>query len=127
MSPVILFISPGPGCRALISDHWFSGFEIIEKHQPLDALKWIERGNKPHLIICSSRPGNIYGPDMVKVIRLYLHKNETPIIMTAPQMHFSERSDAILSGANAYLSSTADSDQFIDLIQRTIKEVTIDR
>lgn len=122
MKPVLLLVEPNMIFRSLLKHHLGGQFYIVEKDNYFGAINWIEQQNIPDLIICSSQLDNLYGPDFIKIVRLYFHKNAVPIMMTTAQMHYGERADALLSGANAYFPLNSHSSQFNDLLKLFVSQ-----
>ncbi|MCF8228180.1 MAG: response regulator [Bacteroidales bacterium] len=78
-------------------------YEVFTKNDGLEALKWMEEGNIPDLVVADIQMPNLDGYDFIKNVRASGYFKDIPLIMLSGIESSSEKVKCLKLGANDYI------------------------
>ncbi len=103
MKKNILIIDDELSIRILLENYLKKDYSVVTKNDGMDALKWMEEGNIPDLIVADIQMPNLDGYEFIKNIRASGFFKHIPIIMLSGIESSSEKIKCLKLGANDYI------------------------
>lgn len=99
----ILAIDDEPSVLMIIQHFFKEKFEVVVKNNVEDALKWMQGGNIPDVIICDLTMPDINGLEMVKMIRSSGFFSSIPLIMLSATESSEQKIQVLNAGADDFM------------------------
>lgn len=99
----ILIIDDEVDSLALLSRALGTSFDIVTKHDGSEAVRWLQSGNVPDLIITDVMMPNMDGAEFVKILRSSKAHRQTPIVVVSGNSDVRTRIKFLQLGANEFL------------------------
>ena len=103
MKKNILIIDDELSIRILLENYLKKDYNVVTKNDGMDALKWMEEGNIPDLIVADIQMPNLDGYEFIKNIRASGFFKHIPIIMLSGIESSSEKIKCLKLGADDYI------------------------
>ncbi len=103
MKKNVLIIDDELSIRILLENYLKKDYNVVTKNDGMDALKWMEEGNIPDLIVADIQMPNLDGYEFIKNIRASGFFKHIPIIMLSGIESSSEKIKCLKLGANDYI------------------------
>lgn len=103
MKKNILVIDDEISIRILLENYLKKDYNVVTKNDGMDALKWMEEGNIPDLIVADIQMPNLDGYEFIKNIRASGFFKHIPIIMLSGIESSSEKVKCLKLGADDYI------------------------
>ena len=103
MKKKILVIDDELSIRLLLENFLKKEYEVFTKNDGLEALKWMEEGNIPDLVVADIQMPNLDGYDFIKNVRASGYFKDIPLIMLSGIESSSEKVKCLKLGANDYI------------------------
>ncbi len=100
----ILVIDDEIDALTLLSRVLGTMFDLVTKHDGDEALKWLQAGNVPDLIITDVMMPKVNGEEFVKTLRSSKLHRHTPIVVVSANNEVRTRIKFLQLGANDYLA-----------------------
>lgn len=99
----ILAIDDEPSMLMIIQHFFKEKFVVEVKSTAEDALKWMQQGNIPDLIICDLNMPDINGGEMVKLVRSSGFISSIPFIILSATESSEQKIQALNAGADDFM------------------------
>lgn len=99
----ILAIDDEPSVLMIIQHFFKEKFSVVVRNNAEDALKWMQEGNIPDLIICDLTMPDINGLEMVKMIRSSGFFSSIPLIMLSATESSEQKIQVLNAGADDFM------------------------
>jgi DNA-binding response OmpR family regulator len=103
MKKNILVIDDELSIRILLENYLKKDYNVVTKNDGMDALKWMEEGNIPDLIVADIQMPNLDGYEFIKNIRASGFFKHIPIVMLSGIESSSEKVKCLKLGADDYI------------------------
>lgn len=103
MKKKILVIDDEQSIRMLLENFLKKEYDVETKGDGLEALKWMEKGNIPDLVVADIQMPNLDGYDFIKNVRASGYYKDIPLIMLSGIESSAEKVKCLKLGANDYL------------------------
>ncbi len=103
MKKKILVIDDELSIRLLLENFLSKSYEVVTKNDGMEALKWMEDGNMPDLIVADIQMPNLDGYEFIKNVRTSGFFKEIPMIMLSGIESSQEKVKCLKLGANDYM------------------------
>lgn len=103
MKKNVLIIDDELSIRILLENYLKKDYNVVTKNDGMDALKWMEEGNIPDLIVADIQMPNLDGYEFIKNIRASGFFKHIPIIMLSGIESSSEKIKCLKLGADDYI------------------------
>lgn len=103
MKKRILVIDDEQSIRMLLENFLKKEYEVTTKSDGMEALKWMEQGNIPDLVVADIQMPNLDGYDFVKNVRASGYYKDIPLIMLSGIESSAEKVKCLKMGANDYI------------------------
>lgn len=103
MKEKILIIDDAKFITALLSQFLSSKYDIIVKHDGLEALDYLQKGHIPNLIICDVNMPNINGYELVQHLQNSGMFKDIPILILSSLETSSERVAFLKMGVKDFM------------------------
>lgn len=100
---MILAIDDEPSVLMIIQYFFKEKFAVEVKNTAEDALKWMQHGNIPDLIICDLNMPDINGGEMVKLIRSSGFFSSIPLIILSGAESSEQKIEVLNAGADDFM------------------------
>jgi CheY-like chemotaxis protein len=100
-------------------------FNVVIKNDPMAAMSWLSKGNKPSLILCDFELPVVSGLEFVQNLRRSGAYSQIPLIMLSGMTDKKIIEKCMAAGANDYLEKPFDPPQLINVITKVLKTVEI--
>jgi DNA-binding response OmpR family regulator len=99
-----------------------NNYDLTVKNSSLDAMHWLENGNKPALIITEYQLPYIDGATLIKHLKHSGIHNDTPIIMLSDESDLEKKMDNLPFNNGAFISKPFNPFQLISKIKSLIND-----
>jgi len=120
----ILIIDDEIDALTLLSRAIGTTFNLVTKHDGNEALKWLQAGNVPDLILTDVMMPNMDGAEFVKILRSSKSHRHTPIIVVSANNDVRTRIKFLQLGANDYLAKPVHPEELVLRINNIFKLLT---
>ncbi len=103
MKKKILVIDDELSIRLLLENFLKKEYDVTTKNDGLEALKWLEAGNIPDLVVADIQMPNLDGYDFIKNVRASGYFRDIPLIMLSGIESSTEKVKCLKLGANDYI------------------------
>lgn len=103
MKKKILVIDDELSIRMLLENFLKKDYDVVTKNDGMEALKWMEDGNIPDLVVADIQMPNLDGYEFIKNIRASGYFKDIPLIMLSGIESSSEKVKCLKLGANDYI------------------------
>lgn len=103
MKKKILVIDDELSIRLLLENFLKKEYDVTTKNDGLEALKWLEAGNIPDLVVADIQMPNLDGYEFIKNVRASGYFRDIPLIMLSGIESSSEKVKCLKLGANDYI------------------------
>lgn len=103
MKKKILVIDDELSIRMLLENFLKKNYDVVTKNDGMEALKWMEDGNIPDLVVADIQMPNLDGYEFIKNIRASGYFKDIPLIMLSGIESSSEKVKCLKLGANDYI------------------------
>ncbi len=117
----ILIIDDEVDALTLLSRAIGTMFDLVTKHDGNEALKWLQAGNVPDLILTDVMMPNMDGAEFVKILRSSKSHRHTPIIVISANNDVRTRIKFLQLGANDYLAKPVHPEELVLRINNIFK------
>lgn len=100
----ILIIDDEVDSLKLLTRALVSSYDIVAKADGAEAVRWLQSGNSPDLIITDVMMPNMDGGEFVKILRSSKSHRHTPIFIVSANNDVRNRIKFLQMGVNDYLS-----------------------
>jgi DNA-binding response OmpR family regulator len=120
----ILIIDDEIDALTLLSRAIGTTFNLVTKHDGNEALKWLQAGNVPDLILSDIMMPNMNGEEFIKILRTSKSHRHTPIIVVSANNDVRTRIKFLQLGANDYLAKPVHPEELVLRINNIFKLLT---
>jgi len=120
----ILIIDDEIDALTLLSRAIGTTFNLVTKHDGNEALKWLQAGNVPDLILSDIMMPNMNGEEFIKILRTSKSHRHTPIIVISANNDVRTRIKFLQLGANDYLAKPVHPEELVLRINNIFKLLT---
>jgi DNA-binding response OmpR family regulator len=99
----ILAIDDELSIRLLLENFLSKTYDVITKADGMEALKWMEEGNLPDLVVADIQMPNVDGYEFIKNLRSSGFFKDIPLIMLSGIESSQEKVKCLKLGANDYM------------------------
>ncbi len=99
-------------------------YDVVTKHDGNEAMRWLQSGNVPDLIITDIRMPNMDGTEFIKILRSSKSHRHTPIIVVSANNDVRTRIKFLQLGANDYLAKPVHPEELVLRINNIFKLLT---
>jgi DNA-binding response OmpR family regulator len=117
----ILIIDDEIDALTLLSRAIGTTFNLVTKHDGNEALKWLQAGNVPDLILSDIMMPNMNGEEFIKILRTSKSHRHTPIIVVSANNDVRTRIKFLQLGANDYLAKPVHPEELVLRINNIFK------
>jgi DNA-binding response OmpR family regulator len=117
----ILIIDDEIDALTLLSRAIGTTFNLVTKHDGNEALKWLQAGNVPDLILSDIMMPNMNGEEFIKILRTSKSHRHTPIIVISANNDVRTRIKFLQLGANDYLAKPVHPEELVLRINNIFK------
>ena len=117
----ILIIDDEVDALTLLSRAIGTMFDLVTKHDGNEALKWLQAGNVPDLILTDVMMPNMDGAEFVKILRSSKAHRHTPIIVVSANNDVRTRIKFLQLGANDYMAKPIHPEELVLRINNIFK------
>ena len=103
MKKKILVIDDELSIRLLLENYLGKTYEVTTKSDGLEAMKWLQDGNLPDLIVADIQMPNLDGIQFIQQIRSSGFYKDIPLIMLSGIESSQEKIKCLKMGANDYV------------------------
>ncbi|MCE1202093.1 MAG: response regulator transcription factor [Bacteroidia bacterium] len=103
MKKKILVIDDELSIRLLLENYLGKTYEVTTKSDGLEAMKWLQDGNLPDLIVADIQMPNLDGIQFIQQIRASGFYKDIPLIMLSGIESSQEKIKCLKMGANDYV------------------------
>jgi DNA-binding response OmpR family regulator len=103
MKKKILVIDDELSIRLLLENYLSKMYDVVTRNDGMEALKWMEDGNMPDLIVADIQMPNLDGYEFIKNVRNSGFFKEIPMIMLSGIESSQEKVKCLKLGANDYM------------------------
>ncbi|MFZ4462314.1 MAG: response regulator [Bacteroidales bacterium] len=103
MKKKILVIDDELSIRLLLENYLSKIYDVVTRNDGMEALKWMEEGNMPDLIVADIQMPNLDGYEFIKNVRNSGFFKEIPMIMLSGIESSQEKVKCLKLGANDYM------------------------
>lgn len=103
MKKKILVIDDELSIRLLLENYLSKMYVVVTRNDGMEALKWMEEGNMPDLIVADIQMPNLDGYEFIKNVRNSGFFKEIPMIMLSGIESSQEKVKCLKLGANDYM------------------------
>jgi DNA-binding response OmpR family regulator len=96
-------------------------FDLVTKHDGSEALKWLQAGNVPDLILTDVMMPNMNGEEFIKILRTSKSHRHTPIIVVSANNDVRTRIKFLQLGANDYLGKPVHPEELVLRVNNIFK------
>jgi DNA-binding response OmpR family regulator len=120
----ILIIDDEVDALTLLSRAIGTTFNLVTKHDGNEALKWLQAGNVPDLILSDIMMPNMNGEEFIKILRTSKSHRHTPIIVVSANNDVRTRIKFLQLGANDYIAKPVHPEELVLRINNIFKLLT---
>jgi DNA-binding response OmpR family regulator len=120
----ILIIDDEIDALTLLSRAIGTTFNLVTKHDGNEALKWLQAGNVPDLILSDIMMPNMNGEEFIKILRTSKSHRHTPIIVVSANNDVRTRIKFLQLGANDYIAKPVHPEELVLRINNIFKLLT---
>ncbi len=117
----ILIIDDEVDALTLLSRAIGTMFDLVTKHDGNEALKWLQAGNVPDLILTDVMMPNMDGAEFIKILRSSKSHRHTPIIVVSANNDVRTRIKFLQLGANDYMAKPIHPEELVLRINNIFK------
>jgi len=117
----ILIIDDEIDALTLLSRAIGTTFNLVTKHDGNEALKWLQAGNVPDLILSDIMMPNMNGEEFIKILRTSKSHRHTPIIVISANNDVRTRIKFLQLGANDYMAKPIHPEELVLRINNIFK------
>jgi DNA-binding response OmpR family regulator len=117
----ILIIDDEVDALTLLSRAIGTTFNLVTKHDGNEALKWLQAGNVPDLILSDIMMPNMNGEEFIKILRTSKSHRHTPIIVVSANNDVRTRIKFLQLGANDYIAKPVHPEELVLRINNIFK------
>ncbi len=117
----ILIIDDEVEALTLLSRAISATYDVITKPDGNEAVRWLQAGNVPDLIITDGRMPNMDGAEFIKLLRSSKLHRHTPIIVVSGNNDVRTRIKFLQLGANDYLAKPVHPEELVLRINNIFK------
>lgn len=117
MRPAILVVDDEKIIRFFLEKALYEKYDVVVKENGQEALKWLQQGNKPDLVITDLYMPEMNGYELLKQIRSGKETANIIVIMLTGMECADEKKKCLELGANDYLSKPLNITQLINKIE----------
>lgn len=103
MKKTILIIDDEISIRMLLENFLSKTFSVVTRNDGMEAIKYLEEGNMPDLIVADIQMPNLDGYDFIKNVRASGFFKHIPLIMLSGIESSNERVKCLKLGADDYI------------------------
>lgn len=103
MKKKILVVDDELSIRLLLENYLGKSYEVTTKSDGMEAMKWLQDGNLPDLIVADIQMPNLDGIQFIAQIRASGFYKEIPLIMLSGIESSQEKIKCLKMGANDYV------------------------
>jgi DNA-binding response OmpR family regulator len=103
MKKKILVIDDELSIRLLLENYLGKTYEVTTKSDGMEAMKWLQDGNLPDLIVADIQMPNLDGIQFIQQIRSSGFYKDIPLIMLSGIESSQEKIKCLKMGANDYV------------------------
>ncbi|MFN3345594.1 MAG: two-component system response regulator [Chloroherpetonaceae bacterium] len=118
---VVLIIDDEIDSLTLLSRAIGTAYNVIAKNDGSEALRWLQAGNTPDLIITDIMMPNMDGAEFVKILRSSKSHRHTPIIVVSANSDVRTRIKFLQMGVNDYLGKPIHPEELVLRINNIFK------
>lgn len=125
MKEHILVIDDDIGIRLLLELYLSRFYRVTTKENGLEAIRWMENGNLPDLIITDINMPEIGGYEFLKLIRNSGFFQDIPVVILTGLGEEEVKSKCGFWGAKGFLTKPFNPDNLLIMIHMLLKATTI--
>ncbi len=103
MKKKILVVDDELSIRLLLENYLGKSYEVTTKSNGMEAMKWLQDGNLPDLIVADIQMPNLDGIQFIAQIRASGFYKDIPLIMLSGIESSQEKIKCLKMGANDYV------------------------
>jgi DNA-binding response OmpR family regulator len=117
----ILIIDDEVDSLTLLSRAIGTSYDVVAKNDGAEALRWLQAGNTPDLIITDVMMPNMDGGEFVKILRSSKSHRHTPIVVVSGNSDVRTRIKFLQMGVNDYLGKPVHPEELVLRINNIFK------
>jgi CheY-like chemotaxis protein len=122
MRPAILIADDEKIIRLLLEKTLGKKYDLVLRENGSEALKWIQSGNKPDVVISDLHMPEMDGYEFLIRIRENKDSSEIPVIMLSGMDSDAEKKRCLELGASAYFTKPLSVMKLADKIEELMKK-----
>jgi CheY-like chemotaxis protein len=122
MRPAILIADDEKIIRLLLEKTLGKKYDLVLRENGSEALKWIQSGNKPDVVISDLHMPEMDGYEFLIRIRENKDSSEIPVIMLSGMDSDAEKNRCLELGASAYFTKPLSVMKLADKIEELMKK-----
>ena len=103
MKKSLLIVDDEPAIRLILRQYFSPNFEVELKSNGLEALQWLEKGNRADAIVADYQMPLMDGPAFIQEVRSRSHHRDTVLFILSASEHSSSKIQCLKLGADDYL------------------------
>ena len=103
MKKKLLIVDDEPAIRLILRQYFSTEFEVVLKSNGLEALQWLEKGNRADAIIADYQMPLMDGPAFIQEVRSRSAHRDTVLFILSASEHSSSKIRCLKLGADDYL------------------------
>jgi DNA-binding response OmpR family regulator len=103
MKKKLLIVDDEPAIRLILRQYFSTEFEVVLKSNGLEALQWLEKGNRADAIIADYQMPLMDGPAFIQEVRSRSAHCDSVLFILSASEHSSSKIRCLKLGADDYL------------------------
>ena len=103
MKKKLLIVDDEPAIRLILRQYFSAEFEVVLASNGLEALQWLEDGNRADAIVADYQMPFMDGPTFIQKIRSHTQHRDTVLFILSANEHTSSKIHCLKLGADDYL------------------------
>lgn len=125
MKKTLLIVDDEPSIR-LILEHYFGlDFRVVLQSNGLEAMRWLEQGNRPDAIIADYAMPVMDGLDFIERVRAHPAHESVPLVMLSGKEETSNKIKCLKQGADDYVVKPFNPEELDLRIRKLLDRVRI--
>jgi DNA-binding response OmpR family regulator len=103
MKKKLLVVDDEPAIRLILWQYFSADFEVVLKSNGLEALQWLETGNRADAIVADYQMPLMDGPAFIQEVRARAEHRDTVLFILSASEQSSSKIQCLKLGADDYL------------------------
>jgi len=125
MKKTLLVVDDEPSIRLILEHYFTSDFNVILKSNGLEAIQWLEEGNKTDAIIADYAMPVMDGLDFIKRVRANTLYDSVPLLMLSGKDESSSKIKCLKQGADDYVVKPFNPEELDIRVRKLLDKVRV--